>query len=782
MSQIYYYETNFMYGKNGTTGQYKYIATIELNSQNQQANKSNITATLSLVSNTNTQTKMWDAQAEKNQPYATLSGSVSATGNRISVYKKSTTPLTLVTWTGDIAHNNDGTKSITVKFDWVEGQLVYYPASFTVATATVALPTIQRAGEISVGSKTIQSASDTLPYTITSRGNYWFKLVAAVSYTYNGSTQTSSFNVLNGQYITSTYSGTIDCGDLLDRLPVTTSGTLTLTLTAYSNSAMTSSVGTKTATSSLAINTNSVKPTVSIGTITINTTPISSTIVAGYTTLTIPYTTAKPRGTTGLTNTITASKGSVATSTTTVVGNGSVNTNAMAASTTDYTVTYTITSKDSRGATATTTKNVSVKGYTAPQISIQAYRCTSGGVQDDADVYVKATYSVVYSLTGQGNVGTDSITKDGSAYTAGTIVSLSEQNSAVFLVTATDNVGTVTKSVTVGPALMPLDLYDDGTAQHLGVGLAGATAEADKVKAGKNMYVEATSGWVGVRAGRTDTGISVDLQAGSGGANHGIWTAGYNDGTFHSDGKWMVYRDANGNIILNGNATTATTATNATNASKLATWPSKRPASATGNSTWDASMTHFLSTNTTTDRPQDNFGYITDWQWDNNNGILGTQMYIACNQDVKQPIAMRGSSSNVWNTWNYVPTYKELWTGTCQGGSSVSLSLGNNYRFIRVYVSLFKVDFYVDVDLTHKPNKTVAAGSSNTAYRGSSSAPVYATAASTQRAEIFYCVVEVNSAKTSVSILQMGYIYSSGSRQDRNSNADYFAYKIEGYL
>ena len=480
------------------------------------------------------------------------------------------------------------------------------------------------------------------------------------------------------------------------------------------------------------------------------------------------------------------------TSTTTL--SGSINTNTLPSSTSNYTFTITAYAVDSRGVQSgsVTLTSGTVYGYKLPQITVSnCYRvATNGATTEDAAgeyVYINYSVSIPTTVNGQNTLQSKNCTfqQDSSTYPnpPAWAYQLAPEDSGVFVFTATDRVATATVQVTVSPAQYPLDLYDDGTAQHLGVGMAGALAEADKVKSAKNIFVNASSGWVGVRAGRTDTGLTVDLQAGSGGSNHGVYSNGYYDGSnFHSDSKWLVYRNNAGNIILNGNADTATTATNATNASKLATYPSNRPADINGNSTWDASMTHYLSTSTTSNRPQDIFGYIVDWQWDNNNGIMGTQMYVACNQDVKKPIAFRGSSSNVWNSWSFVPTYRELWTGTCQGGSSVSLTLGNSYRFIRVYVSAFKVDFYVDVDLTHKPNKTVAAGSSNTAYRGASSAPVYATGAGTQRAEIFYCVVEVPSAKTSVSILQIGFIYGSGSRQDRNSNADYFAYKIEGYL
>lgn len=58
-----------------------------------------------------------------------------------------------------------------------------------------------------------------------------------------------------------------------------------------------------------------------------------------------------------------------------------------------------------------------------------------------------------------------------------------------------------------------------------------------------------------VRAENENTGVSLNLDTG-GSANHGIWTYGYYDGSaFHTDAKWMIYRNNAGNVIVNGEAT-----------------------------------------------------------------------------------------------------------------------------------------------------------------------------------------------------------------------------------
>ena len=54
--------------------------------------------------------------------------------------------------------------------------------------------------------------------------------------------------------------------------------------------------------------------------------------------------------------------------------------------------------------------------------------------------------------------------------------------------------------------------------------------------------------------------VSVYLHASSGGIT-GIYSDGYwNGSTKTADAQWLVYRDTNGNIGLNGNANTATSA------------------------------------------------------------------------------------------------------------------------------------------------------------------------------------------------------------------------------
>ena len=69
-----------------------------------------------------------------------------------------------------------------------------------------------------------------------------------------------------------------------------------------------------------------------------------------------------------------------------------------------------------------------------------------------------------------------------------------------------------------------------------------------------NLFV-AKAGNAYVQAENENTGVKLNLDTGSG-QTHGIYTYGYYDGSsFHSDAKWMIYRDGSGDIIVNGRAT-----------------------------------------------------------------------------------------------------------------------------------------------------------------------------------------------------------------------------------
>ena len=481
MAQIYTYTTGWLKAKNGTTGDFKFTATIELNSQNQQANTSNITCTMTMFCNNNGST-LWNASAASNQPRAELTGDVSATGNGIKTYKKSTTPLTVITWTGDITHDNNGTKTISVDFDWIAGGLEWYPATQTMASASVALPTIARAATINVSSRTISNDTGSLTASANIMKKWYYVLEATIGAT--------TWQIDEGTEQVGGRLYSIDYADILDAMPATTSATLTLELIAYTDNTKSVEVARTSASATMTVDTNALTPSTEIWATMIDYTPIPDVIVAGYTRLKIAYTTAARYGANALTNTFTCSDATMTPSTSTTIGSGTSTSSALRSSTSDYTTTFGIQTTDSRGAVASNSITVSVKGYRQPVISATAYRCTSGGTRDESGAYVKCDFSATRVLVAEGNTGSVSATLNGNAYTSGSVVSLPEGSTATFVITANDNCTTVNKTVKVGKALIPFDLYDDGTSQHLGAAIAGPIAEADKIKLGNAAVQE----------------------------------------------------------------------------------------------------------------------------------------------------------------------------------------------------------------------------------------------------------------------------------------------------
>ena len=235
-------ETDWLKGKNGTTGDYKFGCYLILNSQDTQNNTSNVTAKIEMWCNNNgpndSHPAMWNSSNSSNQPYGTLSGALAKTGNKIAKYYKNTVHKTVVTYTADITHDDDGTKTISETFKWVAGGLNYYPASQTLATASnIALPTIPRASTVEVDNALITDSVGSLSYEVTSAATFYHTL----DLSFNGHEE----NLFTGQLIdTTTYTGSIANSDLVTWLGSTPSATLELTLYTYSDSGMTTLVGT----------------------------------------------------------------------------------------------------------------------------------------------------------------------------------------------------------------------------------------------------------------------------------------------------------------------------------------------------------------------------------------------------------------------------------------------------------------------------------------------------------------------------------------------------------
>ena len=278
-----------------------------------------------------------------------------------------------------IAHNNDGTKTVSWSWSCATGTNVL---GTVTASGTRTLTKIARASGISFDSSSID-----LNQAVT---------ISLTKYI-EGSTDVLSFQFGSA-------SGTIGTTDqdqyiwtppltLAEQIPNSTSGVCVVTCTSYDGSTL---IGTSTANLTLNVP-SSVVPSVSIGTLTEADTTMQSlnwgVFAQNKSKLNIPITATGIYDST-IQSVVTTINGlnftgtSVVTSTLVTAGTN--------------TITTTIT--DSRGRTATTTKTYNVETYSNPNIeTAQAQRCLSDGTLSDNGTYVLIDYKASISSVNDNN-------------------------------------------------------------------------------------------------------------------------------------------------------------------------------------------------------------------------------------------------------------------------------------------------------------------------------------------------------------------------------------------
>lgn len=375
--------------RSDNAGYYTYKCDVTENSYNTANNTSNVTVIFSIKG-------PWSTAAfyEWDTHYGIIiDGSVKKIGNS-SPYVASSY-VQLLTWTGDVVHNSDGSKSISVSVYLHNGSSGYLPRQYTssspLSMGSVALTTIPRKSSISFGEFTMDSSG-----TITINR-------ASSSFTH---TITYSFGSKTGTITTKTtdtsVSWTPKVSELAGQIPTDTRGQGTLTVTTYSGS---TDIGSNSYTFYCNLPA-SVVPTV--GTITLTPQTYSSLIqnknnvkvsVSGFSGGTgssiKSYTFSGP----GLSNT---------TTTNTSVTSGTISNTG--------TLTYKVTVTDNRGRTNSATKTISCYAWSAPSIIFDAYRVASSDstVEDDSGTYIRCTYTIKYSYV-NGTNGRKSFTISGGS-------------------------------------------------------------------------------------------------------------------------------------------------------------------------------------------------------------------------------------------------------------------------------------------------------------------------------------------------------------------------------
>lgn len=294
----------------------------------------------------------------------------------------------------NIAHNADGTKTVTISGAWSDPGWSPWISGGS-ASGTVTLPTIARKSSFTIASGT-KYLGTSFNINITSQSDaFYHKLTVA----FGG--RTSTTNITHTTNKTLQQSMTVST-DWADQIPNATSGTLTLTLTTYSDSTRTTAIGSVSSTLTINIP-SSWKPT--IGTMTFA--EADSTMIAKNWGV---YVKTKSK--------VKVTLGSIATNTGASIASYKITSTAghsstAATYTTDYlqtsgTITFTATVTDSRGRTSTAkTGSISVYNYSAPTLTdVSVYRCDSSGNRSDTAEYgyIKATLNT--TTIGNPNVNT----------------------------------------------------------------------------------------------------------------------------------------------------------------------------------------------------------------------------------------------------------------------------------------------------------------------------------------------------------------------------------------
>lgn len=338
-----------------------------------------------------------------------IDGSVKKTGNS-SPYI-STSYVQLLTWTGDIAHNSDGSKSINVGvYLYHSSPSNYLPKQYTSSSpltmGSVALTTIPRASSFGTISGNTIGSNMTVNITRHSASfthQLWYKL------------GNSSWHDL-GSGIGTQKAFTIS-NDLLSQLPSATSGTLQLCLRTYNGNTQIGSDIYKNITVYVA---NSVVPTV--GTITLDPVDINgqNILVQGKNKITVSVSGCSAGAGSSIKSYTFSGPGiSSTTTSTSITSSGTISNTG--------TLTYTVTVTDNRGRTATKTAVITCYAYTAPYIKpFSAYRCNSSGTADENGSYVKCNYNLGYSsVNGSNNVTVKIMYKKNTASSYASVTSLS---------------------------------------------------------------------------------------------------------------------------------------------------------------------------------------------------------------------------------------------------------------------------------------------------------------------------------------------------------------------
>lgn len=467
---------------NGSKGHHKFILEVNQTSQNVANNASTISFAFKIAPiETSWNWEMWGAYIKY-----TLNINGTVYSGNIDNYDGYST-ITLKSGSQTVAHNSDGSKSISYSFSVTDSSGVNYTSGNASASGTLALTTIPRSSTVScgggdIGGTTVISitrASNTFTHTLKyAFGNLTGTIATGVGTSYTWTipttfyTQLATGNAGTGRITCETYSGT------------TLIGTTTTDFTAR----VTNSNPTFTASDLSYADTNSTVTAI---------TGNSKHIVQNKSTLRLTYTpaTAKNSATiksysftlNGVTKTSTSAGG--------IIDFGVIN------SSSNLTLTGTVT--DSRGNTTSASITVTVLPYTNPNALVTLERLNN--YEDETYLKVDGT---VASVNSKNSMSIQYRYKEsGGSYGAFTtifdnvqqVLSLDKNNAYIFNIVVTDKFGSkYDKEHVLGKGVFPL--FIDTGKNSVGINDFPIEKEALRVAEG-NINVRDTGTDVGYQQG-----------------------------------------------------------------------------------------------------------------------------------------------------------------------------------------------------------------------------------------------------------------------------------------
>ena len=305
-----------------------------------------------------------------------------STDYRLNVYNGTV----VASGTHTISHNNDGTKSFSAS---ASAGIYYYDRNCfgSGSWSLDAIPrasTITSASNVTLGNKcgiTFTPASASFQYNIKFSLGDW-------------SADTGKFNPGTTSAYTYNYYTIPNTEAVLKNIPSSTAANMTATLTTYNSSG--AQIGSSNVKTFVVTIPDSVKPTISASNITLSPQTYNY-LIQNKNKLTVSVSGCSA-GTGSSIKSYTFSGPGISSTTT--------NTSVTSSTISDTgTITYTVTVTDSRGRTASATKSYTCHAYSAPKITLSAYRVSSSSSTDanSNGTYARCTYNLSYASIDDSN-------------------------------------------------------------------------------------------------------------------------------------------------------------------------------------------------------------------------------------------------------------------------------------------------------------------------------------------------------------------------------------------